>query len=200
MQFFVFVCFNLLWPDRVLFCYVVTEEQGTRVKKKSQICNPKGFIKLPTQRILTFKPKSWYKQFVNTNINAALHILPITSVVLIYIFILIFLIISLTFNEVTAFQAFIFYSLVMSSGNKYCVLKRVIRLLCAKYNNLNINSCSGQGHSEEQRSLLLHVWNVLIHFFLYKSFCFYFSSHSPPTESRALIFLFSPFCRHVSVP
>lgn len=157
--FFVFVCFNLLWPDRVLFCYVVTEEQGTRMteRKKSQICNPKGFIKLPTQRILTFKPKSWYKQLLNTNINAALHILPITSVVLIYIFILIFLIISLTFNEVTAFQAFIFYSLVMSSGNKYCVLKRVIRLLCAKYNNLNINSCSGQGHCEEQRSLLLHV-------------------------------------------
>lgn len=95
---------------------------------------------------------------MNTNINAALHnVLPITSVVLIYIFILILLIIPSRSNEVTAFQAFIFYSRVMSYGNKYCLLKSVIRLLCAKYNNLIINSCSGQGHCEKQRSLLLHV-------------------------------------------
>lgn len=55
----------------------------------------------------------------------------------------------------------------MSYGNKYCLLKSVIRLLCAKYNNLIINSCSGQGHCEKQRRLLLHVWNVLINFFIW---------------------------------
>lgn len=81
-----------------------------------------------------------------------------------YIFILIILIISLTFNEVTAFQAFIFYSRVMSYGKKYCVLKSVIRLLCAKYNNLIINSCSGQGHCEKQRSLFIACLKCVAYF------------------------------------
>lgn len=118
---------------------------------------------------------------MNTNINAALHnVLPITSVVLIYIFTLILLIMSPTFNEVTAFRAFIFYSRVMSYGYKYCALKSVICLSCAKYNNLIINSSTGQGHREKQRSLLLHVWNVLIHFFFYRN---------PPVFTPFLILL-----------
>ena len=52
----------------------------------------------------------------------------------------------------TAFQAFIFYSRVLSYDNKYCVLKSAIRLLCAKYNNLIINSCSGPGHCEKKEA------------------------------------------------
>lgn len=99
--------------DRLSFIFYVVYREPDWQGEKNEIfffCVPKGFIKLPKQRILIFKPKSRYKYLVNTNINSALHnVLPITSVVLIsdiYIFILILLIISLTFNEVTAFQAF----------------------------------------------------------------------------------------------
>lgn len=104
--------FFLLWTVWVLCFYVVYREPDWQGEKNEIFffCVPKGFIKLPKQWILIFKPKSRYKYLVNTNINSALHnVLPITSVVLIsdiYFFILILLIISLTFNEVTAFQAF----------------------------------------------------------------------------------------------
>lgn len=75
-----------------VFFYVEYREPDWQGEKNEIFffCVPKGFIKLPKQRILIYKPKSRYKYLVNTNINSVLHnVLPITSVVLIsdiYIF------------------------------------------------------------------------------------------------------------------